>query len=108
MNCDHSAITDIVVVNKFVLIYCGDRLMAGCLVTGEVKSAHTVEVFDTVQELIDRGIDLGFQCCVEYMIQSMECGAVLPSDVMAMLHSTVWDDDIGFQGRMIALGYSRP
>lgn len=108
MTCDHNTITNIVVDNKFVLIYCGDRAMSGCLVTGEVKSAHTVETFDTVQQLVDRVEALGFECCTEYLISAMELGATLSSELMTYLHSIVWGGDIGHQMRMIALGHSEP
>lgn len=109
MSCDHTTLTDIVVEGKYTLVYCGGNLITGKLVTGKVTSAHTVELFDNVQGLIDRGVTLGLQCSdVDFLLRALEHGGVLPHDHMEYLHSVVWDADISFQKRMIALGYTKP
>tara|TARA_R110002020_G_scaffold144145_1_gene317014 strand:+ start:18623 stop:18934 length:312 start_codon:yes stop_codon:yes gene_type:complete len=101
-------ITDIIVNNKYVLIYDGIELKSGTLTTGQVSSPFDVEIFDTAQEVIDRGIILNLTCNTEYLISSMEHGATLPADILAYLLGYVWGTDIGYQERMIELGYIKP
>lgn len=101
-------ITDIVVNNKYVLLYDGTTYKSGTLTTGNVTTPFTAEPYDTAQEMADRGLGLGLKCSEEEMIQLMEHGAVLPPDIMTYLHSVVWDMDIGLQERMIALGHTKP
>jgi len=94
MICDHSTETDLVLDNKYVLIHCGGQFMAGDFTTNKVTSRHMVEVFDTAQELIDRGLELGLECSPRHAITAMEHGAVLPPDVMAGLNSLNLDWDL--------------
>jgi len=108
MACDHDVITDVTLSNKYVIVYCGDTFIMGGPVTGEATTAHTLETFDTIQALVNRGEALGFECCAEYLISAMELGAALSPELMTYLHSIVWSGDIGHQMRMIALGQSEP
>lgn len=100
-------ITDITVNNKYVLIYSGDTYKSGTLTTGQVTSPFTVEVFDTVQKIFDRGLALGLKCSTENLIDMMEKGAVIPAPVEADLLSYIWEEDIGYVQRMEALGYTQ-
>jgi len=107
MSCNHNIITDINVKDKYVLIHCNGTLITGGLISGQVTSSHDVEVFDDVQSLIDRAEDLGIQCTdLDLLILILEYYGVLPKAHMNYLLNTVWNADIGFQERMIALGYS--
>ncbi len=109
MNCNHDIITDIIVNNKYVLVHCNGTLITGTLVTGNVTSAHEVEVFDDVQTLIDRAEVLGLQTTdLNLLISILECDAELPQDHMSYLLDNVWDADIGFQQRMNEIGYFKP
>ena len=108
MNCNHDTLTDTTVEAKYVLVHCNDTLIAGKLVTGKVTSTHTVEVFDDVQSLVNKAEALGLQCTdLDLLIKILEHGGALPSDHMNYLLDNVWDADIGFQERMILLGYSK-
>ncbi len=111
MLCDHDTktIREIYVENKYVLIYCDGVLKSGKLVTGNVTTLHSYEIFDDVQGLVNRAEALGMQCTdLDMLIKVMEHGGVLPDDHMNYLLDNVWDADIGFQFRMEALGYTRP
>lgn len=111
MICDHNTMTDIVLPeNKYVLVYCDDKFISAGFVINNVTTAHTVELFDTAQELIDRGRDLGLadQVGIENLITAMEHGAVLSDDGLAGLLSVAWLIDIGYGQRLEALGFTRP
>lgn len=109
MICDHSTLTDIVLPeNKFVLVYCGDTLIAAEFVVNNVTSSHTVEILDSAQDIIDRGLALGLKCTTDHLLTSMEYGAVLPADVLAYMLSYIWDEDDRSINRMEALGYTQP
>lgn len=99
-------ITDITVDNEYVLIYNGTELKSGTLTTGQVTSPFDVEVFDTVQEILDQGIALGLICNTEYQLQLMEHGAIIPEPHMSMIKAGVIYMDIGHQIRMVALGHA--
>lgn len=109
MSCNHDTVANINLDEpKCVLVYCGDQLVQAGFVINEVSSAHTVEVYDTAQEVIDRGLELGLTCSEDHMIRAMEHGAVLPDEVMDYLHSVVWDMDLAYGERMEALGHPKP
>ena len=102
-------ITDITVNNKYVLIYNGSIYLSGSLTTGEVTSPHTVETFDTVQEIFDRGLELGLTCTTRDLIKMMEHGAIITPDAEAHLLSYIWEDEYKiYWERMNALGYEKP
>ncbi len=101
--------TDITVNNKYVLIYDGSTYKSGTLTTGEVKSPYTVEVFDTVQDIFDRGLELGFNCSTEDRVRMLEAGVLLPADVEAHLLSYIWGDEyMHYWKRMEDLEYEQP
>lgn len=109
MSCNHDTVTNINLDEpKCVLVYCEDKMIQAGFVINEVSSAHKVEVFDTAQEVIDRGLSLGLTCSVDHMISAMENSAVLPDEVMDYLHSVIWDMDLAYGERMEALGHSKP
>ncbi len=109
MSCNHDIITNIIVDDKYVLVHCNGVLITGGLITGNVSSAHEVEVFDDVQSLVNRAEDLGVQCTdLDLLILILEYYGVLPTDHMNYVLDNVWDADIDFQERMIAIGYTKP
>ena len=97
-------LTDIIVNNKYVLIYDGLELKSGTLTTGQVTSPYIVETYDTAQEIVDRGLALGLTCDTEYIITAMEHGIILPQENMDDLIAGIPYMDVGHQIRMIALG----
>lgn len=101
-------ITDIVVNNKYVLLYDGNTLKSGTLTTGNVTTPFTAEPYDTIQEIIDRGLALGLTCNTEYLITSMEHGAILPTEHLNNMKSSLPFMDIGHQARMVGLGHATP
>lgn len=109
MSCNHDIITNIIVDDKYVLVHCNGVLITGGLITGNVSSAHEVEVFDDVQSLVNRAEALGLQCTdLDLLILIVEYGGVLPDAHAQYLLDTVWDADIGFQQRMNEIGYFKP
>ncbi len=108
MICDHNTVTNVVTENKYVLVHCGDDLIMAKFTGGETSSSHNVEVFDSAQEIIDRGLELGLTCGADDMITAMEHGAILPQESLDKLHLVVWDMDIYYIDRMKALGYTQP
>jgi len=108
MSCNHDIITNIIVDNKYILVHCNGTIITGQCVTGNVTSPHDVEVFDDVQSLVDRAENLGLQTNdLNLLIRILEHGGELPEENMDYLLANVWDADIGFQERMILLGYSK-
>lgn len=99
-------ITDIIVTNKYVLIYDGEELKSGSLTTGQVTSPFTVETFDTAQEILDRGVELGISCDTEYQLQLMEHGAIMPEPRISLIKENVPYMDVGHRIRMVALGHA--
>jgi hypothetical protein len=108
MICTHNTVTNVTTNDKYVLVHCGDDLIMAKFTGGETSSSHNVEVFDTAQEIIDRGLELGLTCSVDHMLTAMEHGAILPQDSLDKLHLVVWDMDIDYINRMKALGYTQP
>tara|TARA_R110002020_G_scaffold248845_2_gene462831 strand:+ start:912 stop:1250 length:339 start_codon:yes stop_codon:yes gene_type:complete len=111
MSCDHNTITDLDLgEDKYVLVYCNDKFIFADFVVNKVTTAHTVEVYDTAQEIIDRGRDLGLadQVDLETLIKAMEHGATLSDDALNALLSVVWQLDMSYGIRMEALGFTRP
>lgn len=109
MICDHGTITNIILpVKKYVLVYCGDTFLAAEFVVNNVSSAHTVEILDSAQDIIDRGLALGLKCTTDHLLTAMEHGAVLPDDVLNHMLSYIWDEDIRIIERIEALGYTKP
>lgn len=98
-------ITDIVVNNKYVLIYDGVNLKSGTLTTGQVTTPFTAEPYATAQQIVDRAVELGLTCDTEYQLSVMEHGAVLPSENMDLIKAHGPDMDIGHQIRMVQLGH---
>lgn len=98
-------ITDITVVNKFVLLYDGLTLKSGTLTTGNVTTPFTAEPYDTAQEIVDRGLALGLTCSTEYQIAIMEHGASFPSEILDSLKTHSPNMDVGHKIRMVHLGH---
>lgn len=101
-------ITDITVNNKYVLVYDGLIFKSGTLTTGQVTSPFTVEVFDNIQDIIDRGAALGLVCPVNYLVEALENGASLSSDCWEIINNVVWVIGSPYRSRMEAMGYSGP
>lgn len=76
--------------------------MAADFTTNRVTSRHTVEIFDTVQELVDRGLALGLACSPWHLIAAMEHGATIPPAIVRWLGTQ--DLDWGLSERLGALG----
>jgi hypothetical protein len=101
-------ITDIVVDNKYVLLYDGTTLKSSTLTTGNVTSPFTVETFTDPQAHMNRGLALELTFSTEHLIKAMERGVTLPQEAIDGPLGGVWEDDIGYQQRMEALGYTKP
>lgn len=58
-----TGITNLDVVEKYVLVYNGTDGILGIIHTGRVSTSsdNTVEVFNSEQELVDRGIELNLE-----------------------------------------------
>jgi len=109
MSCDHNTITDITLpAEKYILIYCGSDFIDAVFLKNKVTSAHTVEIFDTVQETIDRGVELGLVCGVGHLVTALEHGATLNQDCWNILNANVWEVGSPYRKRMEDKGYTKP
>jgi hypothetical protein len=95
--------------NKYYLVYDGNTFIMAGFATGELSSNKTIETFDNVQSMVDRGLALGLISDTDYRIQALEHGATLPQGLMDELLSDVWSSgSYYFIKRMTDLGYSQP
>lgn len=108
MACDHNTVTHTTLEEKYILVYCSDRLIMADYTGGQTSSCHTVEIFADAQGLLDRGLDLGLACSIPQLLSAAEHGAVLNDFCVAYLMSEVWDMDIDLVRRAEALGYVNP
>lgn len=108
MICDHSTLTNTTSQDQYVLVYCGTTVLFAEYTGYVTSTCHNVETFETAQDLVDRGLDLGLQCGDDFMLKAMEHGATFPTDIMEYLHSLVWTSSSRNVERMKALGYSVP
>lgn len=107
MICDHNTIKKTSTEDQFTLVYCDTKVLFAKYTSASTESLHTTETFETIQELIDRGLDLGLTCSIEYLIKALEHGATLPDDVLAGLLDVVWDSGKTNTDKMEALGYKK-
>jgi len=108
MICDHSTIKKTTTEAQFTLVYCGNKALFAKYTSESTESRHTTETFETVQELVDRGLSLGLTCSVDFLIKALEHGATLPDDIMIDLLGVVWDSGYLNTVKMKALGYKAP
>lgn len=108
MICDHGTIKKTTTEAQFTLVYCGTKALFAKYTSASTESRHTTETFETIQELIDRGLSLGLTCGINYLIKALEHGAVLPQDVMDDLLAVVWESGRLNAIRMEALGHVGP
>lgn len=108
MACDHNTTTDTAKGDKYILVYCGEKLLMAAYSGGTTSTAHTVEIMNSAQELLDRGLTLGLKCSIDQLLDAAEHGAILNDFCEAYLFSEVWNMDISFIDRAKALGYAEP
>lgn len=108
MICDHNTIKKTSTESQFTLVYCGSEVLFAKYTSESTESRHTTETFETIQELIDRGLDLGLSCSVDFQIKALEHGAFFPPEIMTALLGVVWDLGKTISDRMNALGYEKP